>query len=87
VEVKLHASLNLEIRASVEFEAEAVVSVMESLQCTKANKPCIKAWTGPEGSWRLRFPDFKIVSLKHRTSVTPRNMAIGTIDGQCLISC
>jgi len=36
----MHASLNLEVTASVEFEAEAVVAVVESLQYTKANKPC-----------------------------------------------
>jgi hypothetical protein len=21
----------------------------------------LQAWTGPEGSWRLRFPDFKTI--------------------------
>ena len=62
MEVKLHASLNLEVTASIDFEAEAVFSVVESLECKKQTNP-VKAWTGPEGSWRLRLPDFKVVSL------------------------
>jgi len=65
------ASLNFVVTASVEFEAEAVVSLVESLQCTKQTNP-VKAGTGPEGSCRLRLPDFKVVSFQHRTYVTPR---------------
>jgi len=41
----------------------------------------LQAWSGPEGSTKLRFPDFmttaqdggKVVSLKHRPPLTPRN--------------
>jgi len=41
----------------------------------------LQAWTGPEVSRKLRFPDFmttaqdggNIVSLKHRPLFTPRN--------------
>jgi hypothetical protein len=71
VEVKLRVSLKLQVTASLEFEAEAVVSVVESLECTKKTN-LVEACTDPEGSWRLRLPDFKVVSLNHRPSVTPR---------------
>ena len=41
----------------------------------------LQAWTGPEGSRKLRFPDFmttakdggKVVSLMHRPPLTPEN--------------
>ena len=41
----------------------------------------IKAWSGPEGSRKLRFPDFmtkaqdggKVVSLTHRPPLPPGN--------------
>jgi len=41
----------------------------------------LKAWSGPEGSGKLRFADFeamaqdedKVVSLKHRPPSTPGN--------------
>jgi len=41
----------------------------------------LQAWSGPEGSRKLRFPDFmktaqddgKIVSLTHRPSLPSRN--------------
>ena len=41
----------------------------------------LQAWSGPEGSRKLRFPDFmttaqdvgKVVSLTHRPSLAPRN--------------
>ena len=40
----------------------------------------LQAWSGPEGSRKLRFPDFmtttqdggKVVSLMHRPAFTPR---------------
>jgi len=40
----------------------------------------LKAWSGPEGSRKLRFPDFmttaqdggKVVSLRHQPHFTPR---------------
>jgi hypothetical protein len=28
---------------------------------TKGKAVPLQAWTGPEGSWRLRFPDFKTI--------------------------
>jgi hypothetical protein len=39
----------------------------------------LQAWSGPEGSWELRFPDFmktaqdggKVVSLTHRPPLPP----------------
>jgi hypothetical protein len=41
----------------------------------------LQAWSGPEGSRKLRFPDFmttaqeggKVVSLKHRPPLPPGN--------------
>jgi len=47
----------------------------------KGKAVSLQAWTGPEGSRKLRFPDFmttaqdggKIVSLKHRPSLPPGN--------------
>jgi hypothetical protein len=41
----------------------------------------LQAWSGPEGSRKLRFPDFittaqdggKVVSLTHRTPLPPEN--------------
>jgi len=40
----------------------------------------LQAWTGPEGSRKLRFPDFvttqdggEVVSLTHRLPLPPRN--------------
>ena len=40
----------------------------------------LQAWSGPEGSRELRFPDFmtaqesgKVVSLTHRPHLTPGN--------------
>jgi len=47
-----------------------------------ANKSVpLQAWTGPEGSRKLRFPDYvtmaqnvgKVVSLKHRPPLPPGN--------------
>ena len=40
----------------------------------------LQAWTGPEGSTKLRFPDYvtmaqnggKVVNLKHRPPLPPR---------------
>ena len=39
----------------------------------------LEAWSGPQGSWKLRFPDFvttaqdggKVVSLTHRPPLPP----------------
>jgi hypothetical protein len=41
----------------------------------------LQAWSGPEGSWKLRFPDFmsaaqdggKVVSHTHRPPLPPGN--------------
>jgi len=45
----------------------------------------LQAWSGPQGSWKLRFPDFmttaqdggKVVSLTHRPPLRPGN-TLGT---------
>jgi len=47
----------------------------------KGNAVPLQAWTGPEGSRNLRFPDFmitahdggKVVSLTHRPHLPPGN--------------
>jgi len=46
----------------------------------------LQAWTGPEGSRKLRFPDFmtmakdvgKFVSLRHQPPLPP-----GNVNGEC----
>ena len=46
----------------------------------KGKSVLLKAWSGPEGSRKLRFPDFmttvqdggKVVSLTYRPSLSPR---------------
>ena len=51
----------------------------------KAKAVPLQAWTGPEGSWKLRFPDFmttaqdggKVVSLTHWPPL-PQGNAPGT---------
>ena len=47
----------------------------------KGKTVLLQAWSGPEGSRKLRFPDFmttahdggKVVSLRHRRPLAPRN--------------
>ena len=47
----------------------------------KGKAVSLQAWSGPEGSWKLRFPDFmtaaqeggKVVSLTHRPPLPPGN--------------
>ena len=51
------------------------------ISCKKGKAVLLKAWSGPEGSRKLRFPDFmttaqdggKVVSLTHRPPLTPGN--------------
>ena len=48
----------------------------------KGNAVPLQAWSGPEGSRKLRFPDFmtkaedggKVVSLTHRPPLPPENI-------------
>ena len=50
----------------------------------KGNAVPLQAWSGPEGSRKLRFPDFmttaqdggKVVSLTHRPPFTPQEMLL-----------
>jgi len=52
----------------------------DTTQCKGKAVP-LQAWSGPEGSRKLRFPDFmttaqdsgKVVSLKHRPPLPPGN--------------
>jgi len=54
-------------------------------ECKKVKKVPLQAWSGPEGSRKLRFPDFmttaqdggKVVSLMHRPPL-PQENAPGT---------
>ena len=51
--------------------------------CEKGKSVPLQAWSGPEGSRKLRFPDFmttaqeggKVVSLTHRPHLPPGNSA------------
>jgi hypothetical protein len=53
---------------------------MTSEQAIKGKAVPLQAWSGPEGSRKLRFPDFmttaqdsgKVVSLTHRPLLPPR---------------
>ena len=55
------------------------MSVLKILKC-KVKTVLLQAWSGPEGSSKLRFPDFmttaqdggKVVSLTHRPPLPPR---------------
>ena len=57
--------------------------VMETLgsSCAKGKAVPLQAWSGPEGSRKLRFPDLmamaqeggKVVSLTHRPPLPPGN--------------
>ena len=52
------------------------------IQCKKKAVP-LQTWSVPEGSRKLRFPDFtttaqdggKVVSVKHRPPLTPENVS------------
>jgi len=55
---------------------------METEQCKGEGKVVtLQAWSGPDGSMKLRFPDYmtttqgggKVVSLTHRPSLPPGN--------------
>ena len=69
------------------FGSSAASSVITKYQSIKGKGKAIplQAWTGPEGSSKLRFPDFvttaqdggKVDSLTHRPPLPPGN-ASGT---------
>jgi len=54
---------------------------MDEIQYDKGKAVPLQAWSGPEGSTKLRFPDFvttaqdggKVVSLTHRPPLPPGN--------------
>ena len=56
-------------------------TIMQSVKKKKGKAVPLQAWSGPEGSRKLRFPDFmtaaqeggKIVSLTHRPHLPPGN--------------
>jgi len=55
--------------------------IILQLELGKGKAVPLQAWTGPEGSRKLRFPDFmataqdggKVVSLTHRPPLPPGN--------------
>ena len=58
-----------------------LLSIIRSLDTVKGKAVPLQAWSGPEGSRKLRFPDFmttaqdggKVVSLVHRLPLPPGN--------------
>jgi hypothetical protein len=57
----------------------ALVQFMQFGDRVKDKAVPLQAWSGPEGSWKLRYPDFmttaqdggKVVSLTHRPPLPP----------------
>jgi len=55
--------------------------ILKVTKVKKGKAASLEAWSGPEGSRKLRFPDFmttaqddgKVVSLTHRTPLPPGN--------------
>jgi hypothetical protein len=55
-----------------------------NLECKKGKAVPLQAWSGPEGSRKLRFPDFmtiaqdggKVVSPMHRPHLAPENSLV-----------
>jgi len=60
---------------------EHFIAATVGMKCVKGKSVPLQAWSGPEGSRKLRFPDFmttaqkgcKVVSLTHR-----RHFSLGT---------
>ena len=69
-EVTVHISL-----------AAALMDIAYTAAASKGKSVPLQAWSGPEGSRKLRFPDFmttaqggcKVVSLTHRPHLPPGN--------------
>jgi hypothetical protein len=63
--------------------------VSEGIKEVKGKAVTLQAWIGPEGSRKLRFPDFvttaqddgKVVSLTHRPPLHPGNKQIAESSG------
>jgi len=55
------------------------INIQQDTTIGKDQAVPLQAWTGPEGSRKLRFPDFmttaqdggKVISLTHRTPLPP----------------
>jgi len=62
------------------FEVHCLLRIIDTYR-TKDKAVPLQAWSGPEGSRKLRFPDFmtkaqdggKVVSLMHRPPLPPGN--------------
>jgi len=58
-----------------------ILKTIHGIKYVKGKAVPLQAWSGPEGSRKLRFPDFmttaqvggKVVSLKHRAPLPPGN--------------
>ena len=69
----------LTIRLHVKVAFQFISPLLSS--SSKGTAVPLQAWSGPEGSRKLRFPDFmttvqnggKVVSLTHRSSLPPGN--------------
>ena len=75
-------NIKLELK-EVELESADWIYVAEDIDQLLACKAVpLQAWSGPEGSRKLRFPDFmttaqdggKVVSLTHRPPLPPGNI-------------
>ena len=77
VNFNIHHCENFQILYSITFVIQGEYKI---LNIKKGKLVPLQAWTGPEGSSKLRFPDFvttaqdggKVVSLTHRPPLPPR---------------
>ena len=78
VNFNIHHCENFQILYSITFVIQGEYKI---LNIKKGKLVPLQAWTGPEGSSKLRFPDFvttaqdggKVVSLTHRPPLPPGN--------------
>jgi hypothetical protein len=79
---KMLRVLKLKIRCVVTDDLLITLCVIFTKECKgKVKAVPLQAWSGPEGSRKLRFPDFmtraqdggKVVSLTHRPHLPPGN--------------
>jgi hypothetical protein len=65
----------------LQFRIGSYVKNVGVLLCIEGKAVPLQAWSGPEGSRKLRFPDFmtteqdvgKVVNLTHRPPLPPGN--------------
>jgi len=80
--LKLGPQINVCCKVITKYQAKVqVCSACQVDHIGKRREIPLQAWSGPEGSRKLRFPDFmtiaqdsgKVVSVKHRPPLPPRN--------------